>query len=723
MKKLFFSILIFIALPLFSVYAQDKQLTINEAIIGQWRQLSPADITGLKWQGSTNYYAWVENFRSLKQGSISGDDKTLFTLTELNDALAQKNIEPMRGIPYWDYAWVSDNHIRLNTASHFITFDVNAKKVDVTIELPKKAENTVFCKENKMLAFTQDNNLLIASADGKIVDVTKKTDKNIVSGQSVSRSEFGIDGGIFWSPKGNALAFFQKDESNVSDYPLVDYMPRVAEPSPTKYPMAGEKSEHVTLGVYNIASGKVFFIENEKESEKYLTNISWSPDEKFIYIAVLNRGQDHMKFNKYDAKSGKFVQTLFEEKHAKYVEPEHKAIFINDNSNEFLWQSERDGYNHLYLYDTDGKMKRQLTEGQWVVTNVLGFDAKGKYVFIESTEVSPIERHIYKVEIKQGKRTKITQEAGTHSVQLSNDKKFAIDKYSDTKTPNNIVITKLKKNKTVKSLLKADNPLVDYDLGEAKIGTIKSADGKTDLYYRLITPTNFNPKKKYPAVIYVYGGPHTQLINNQWLGGVRLWQQYMAQQGYVMLTVDNRGSANRGFEFENVIHRKCGEAEMEDQMEGVKLLENLGYVDMDKIGVHGWSYGGYMTISLLTKYPDIFKVAVAGGPVIDWKYYEIMYGERYMDTPQENPEGYSATSLLSDEKVKNIGKNQLLIVHGGIDPTVVMQHSMSFVRKCVENNQLIDFFVYPTHEHNVRGRDRVHLMDKVSKYFDYYLKR
>jgi dipeptidyl-peptidase-4 len=250
------------------------------------------------------------------------------------------------------------------------------------------------------------------------------------------------------------------------------------------------------------------------------------------------------------------------------------------------------------------------------------------------------------------------------------------------------------------------------------ISTIKAADGVTDLYYRLIKPNNFDPKKKYPAIIYVYGGPHAQLVNNRWLGGARMWQYYMAQKGYVMLTVDNRGSANRGLKFENVIHRQLGVNESADQMKGVELLKNLGYVDSERIGVHGWSFGGFLTTSLMLKKTDVFKVGVAGGPVIDWKYYEVMYGERYMDTPLENPKGYRESNLKN--YVPNL-KGKLLIIHGASDNTVVWQNSLSFVHECVKQDVLLDYFVYPRHEHNVRGIDRVHLMRKITQYFDDFL--
>ena len=251
------------------------------------------------------------------------------------------------------------------------------------------------------------------------------------------------------------------------------------------------------------------------------------------------------------------------------------------------------------------------------------------------------------------------------------------------------------------------------------MGTIKAEDGVTDLYYRLIKPVDFDPAKKYPTVVYVYGGPHAQVVNNTWLGGARGWEIYMASKGYVMFSVDNRGSENRGLNFEQVTFRQLGVTEAKDQIKGVEFLKSLSFVDANRIGVHGWSFGGFMTTNLMLRYPDVFKVGVAGGPVIDWSYYEVMYGERYMDTPESNPEGYKESNMRL--KAGNL-KGHLLVIHGGVDPTCVPQHTYSFMKACVEAGKYPDLFIYPGHEHGVVGKDRVHLSNKMTQYFDEFLK-
>ncbi len=698
------------------IQAQDKELTIKDAVIGQWTNLYPEYIKQLKWKGNDGAYTFVEEDRIYESNISTKNNNELIFIKNLSTVLEKNDLEPILYFP--SHKWIDNDILHLELNNHIVYYNVNKKKIEFLFKYNEKAENNDFCAESKKLAYTIDNNLYLAHENGKVSPISQDKDKGIVTGQTVHRNEFGISKGTFWSPNGNYLAFYRKDETMVIDYPLVDITKREAEVVNTKYPMAGMKSEEVTLGIYNISDGKIIFLKTGEPKEQYLTNIAWGPEEKYIYIAVLNREQNHLKFNKYAVLTGELVKTLFEEKHPKYVEPEHPALFLPNKNDMFIWQSERDNWDHIYLYNTNGEMLKQLTKGNWVVTSVLGFDNTGENLFFMSTKDSPIENNAYKTNIETGDITKLTDVDGTHNVRLSPKKNYLIDIYSNLETPKEFKIID-KDGKLLKTLLSSKNPLAEYKLGNMTIKTIKSIDGKTDLYYRLITPPNFDKNKKYPVIIYVYGGPHAQLITNSWLGGVGMWQYYMAQMGYVMLTIDNRGSKNRGLKFENIIHRKTGVAEMEDQMKGVELLENLGYVDMNKIGIYGWSYGGFMTTSLMIHHNDIFKVGVAGGPVMDWKYYEIMYGERYMDTPDENHDGYE-NSRLTNKTDKLKGK--LLLIHGYIDGTVVPQHSLDFINNCISNNVQVDYFLYPREKHNVGYKYRIHLMQKVTNYFEDYLK-
>lgn len=711
MKKSFL-LSICLTISFLSVYSQQRILTIDEAAIGQYRKFYPKNLQQLQWRSNSETFTFNKN-GSLFEGNLKDSSKKeILNSSEILKAFKDKNLESPN--PYSDFSWVNKNLLKIETTENIILLDVNSKKIEQYVKLDSLTENIDFCKESKMLAYTKSNNLYVSDMLSKEKAVSTEKNTGIVFGKSVHREEFGIVKGTFWSNAGKKLAFYRMDQTMVTEYPLVDIEPRIAEVKNIRYPMAGMQSHIVTVGVYSVESDKTIYLKTGEPNVQYLTNISWSSDDKYIFIAVLNSQQNHMKFNQYDANTGDFIKTLFEEKNDKYVEPLNPAVFLKKSPGKFIWQSQRDGYNHLYLYDINGKLIKQITKGEWVVTDFLGFDENESVAYYISTEKSPLERNVYSVNLENGKTICITPDKGYHTAMFCSSGKYLIDQFSSTELPNvyNIIDANGKK---IREILNAPDPLKDILMPEMKMFTIKAADGKTDLYGRLIKPLNFDASKKYPAILYVYGGPHAQMVENSWLGGAPLWDYYMAQKGYVVITVDNRGSANRGFEFESVIHRNVGYNEALDQMETVKYLKNLGYVDEKRIGVHGWSYGGFMTINLMTTFPDVFKTGVAGGPVIDWKYYEVMYGERYMDTPQENPDGYEKSSLLN--KAKDL-KGNLLIIHGYIDNTVVLQHSLSFVQKCIENEILVDYFLYPEHEHNVRGMDRIHLLKKITKYFD-----
>ena len=552
---------------------------------------------------------------------------------------------------------------------------------------------------------------------------------NVVLGESVHRNEFGINGGLFWSPKASRLAFYRMDQSMVVDYPLVNTKAREAEPKPIKYPMAGMQSHWVTVGVWDAASEKLVYLNTARdttvhEREMYLTNIAWSPDEKYVFIAKVNREQNHMWLEQYDAATGDFMKVLFEETNPRYVEPCEPMIFT-PKGDQFLWYSMRDGYKHLYLYNLDGSLVKQITRGEYEVEGFIQFDKKGENIFIYANKNNLDGRDAYRVNLKNGTMeclTNYNSAEGTHTVVINDEGTRMVDYFSAVDNPgevNYVININKPANHSDYNIYRAENPLKDYAMPGVELGTIKAADGKTDLYYRLITPPNMEKGKKYPTLVYVYGGPHSQLVTDSWLGGGNLYFMFLAQQGYVVFTVDNRGTDNRGFEFESCTHRHLGEIEMADQMEGVKFLKSLPYVDENRMGVEGWSFGGFMTITMKLAHPEVFKVGCAGGPVIDWKWYEIMYGERYMDTPQENPEGYEANSLLN--KAQNL-QGRLLVIQGAEDNTVVPQHSTEFIERCINNFKQVDYFMYPHHEHNVQGRERLHLYQKMFQYYEDYLK-
>jgi dipeptidyl-peptidase-4 len=694
-----------------SSFAQtEKNISIEDAIIGRNTYFKPESPQSLTWRDNDHYVKVVND--TLFQFAIPKGKEILLTLTEIQKAALETDGLSFSGFPSFEF--IGQNDICLRATKKFAVFNLVEKKIIRQLAIPEHAENLELLNKNLTLAFTKGQNLFVVNENGE-KQITFDNAPGIVNGQYVHRREFGIVKGIFLSPEGNYLAFYRKDESMVKDYPLVDFMARQAEHTPVKYPMAGMASHQVTVGIYNLKTGKTTFLQSGKPDEHYLTNISWSPDEKFIYMAELNRGQDHMQMNKYEVSSGKKTKTLFEEKSKTYVEPQFPIVFHEKNQEQFFYRSRKDGWFHLYLYGTNGKEIKQLTKGDWEVTDFYGADSH--YVYFQATKESPIERHIYKADISTGEVSRLDEAEGTHQANFSPDKKYFTDNWEAFDVPNTTDLFS-SKGKKIEEIHTANDPAANLAFGKNEIFTIKAADNKTDLFCRMILPTAFDPSKKYPAIIYVYGGPHAQLINNTWHNDVRWWEYYMASHGYILFTVDNRGSANRGQAFEDVTFRHLGIAETADQMKGVDYLKSLPFVDAERLGIHGWSYGGFMSLNLMLRHPETFKVGVAGGPVVDWSMYEVMYGERYMDMPQENTEGYEETNM--ENHVENL-QGKLMLIHGAQDETVVMQHSMKFLRKCIEDNKQVDFFTYPTHPHNVRGKDRVHLMDKVSQYFFDYL--
>ncbi len=712
--RMHFTVLILLAQIIFyHLTAQEQSLSLVNAVLGRSKEFNPENLTSLQWRSKMESYSWIKDNTILSQNAGNDATESLLNLDDVNKVLVKAGFKPLS--KFQNIKWISGNQLLLNDEEHWFEFNVKDKSLDFLVKTPEKSENADFSSEAKAIAYTLENNVYIRDSTGNQIAVSHDENRNFVNGKTVSRNEFGIKKGIFWSPRGNFMAFYRKDESRVADYPILNIDTRIETVHLSKYPMAGMPSERVSLGVYNLKQKSLMYLENDSASDKYLTCISWSPDEKYIYMAVLNRAQNHMWLNKYDALTGQKIKTLFEEENPKYFEPTAELEFTDNN--HFIWTSQRDGFRHLYLYDTEGKLQLQLTKGNWVVTEFLGFDSGRKNAYFISTISSPLDRQLCRSNLSNGEIQVISNGSGLHAGKVSYSGKYLIDECSSIAKAREICLLQ-SSGKKIKTLLTAPDPLKDYKLPSMEIFTIKSSDAKTDLYCRMIKPLNFDPSKNYPVIIYVYGGPHAQLINNGWLGGASLWDYYMAQKGYIVFTLDNRGSDFRGLEFENVTFRQLGKEEMKDQLQGVEYLKKQPWVDISRMGVFGWSYGGFMTLSLMLNFPEVFRVAVAGGPVTDWKYYEVMYGERYMDTPEENPAGYEQSSVLN--KVGQL-KGQVLLIHGTIDSTVVWQQSLRFIEECVKNGKQVDYFVYPGHEHNVRGADRVHLMGKVSKYFDDFL--
>ncbi len=706
MKKLFLISFLFLFTGLSLVLAQKKELKLEDYLN---KDIYPERVNNLQWVTGENAVSYIENNKLVLHDVKKDIADTILSVDDLS-----KNTELSELKRFPQISWESNDLFTFTLKNKIFRFSVSGKKAELLNQYDENAEKTDIHSSTQNVAYTIGQNLFV-SVDGEKIQVTNDSVEGIVNGAAVHRREFGISKGTFWSNSGRYLAYYHMDESMVTNYPLVNTSARVADVENTRYPMAGMISHQVRVAVFDTDSKTTVYLDTQGEKDAYLTNITWGPEDKYIYVAELNRDQNHMHLNQFDAKTGDFKKTLFEEQNERYVEPENPLYFIPGKENEFLWFSERDGFQHLYHYNTNGELIKQLTSGEWLVQGIVDFVRDGKEVIIYATKNSPLNHDVFKVQIKNGKISQVFEEEGTHYVKVNQDGDF-IDTYTSLDMGRKYSVIS-RKGRTMLTLLTDQDPMADYNLGEIEVSSLKAEDG-TELYYRLIKPADFDPSEKYPVFVYVYGGPHAQLVSNSYQGGAGLFLNYMASQGYVVFTLDNRGSADRGFEFESIIHRNLGDIEVQDQMEGVKFLKSLNYVDTTRIGVDGWSYGGFMTISMKLDYPETFKVACAGGPVIDWKYYEVMYGERYMDTPQDNPEGYEKSSLLN--KVDQL-EGRLMIIHGTNDPTVVWQNSQQFVKQCVEQGKLLDYFIYPGHGHNVRGKDRVHLFKKIEQYFKTHL--
>ena len=708
-------------LPL-EMKAQNKLFTLEDLNFGgtNYHNMQPENLF-LTWWGDQLVRTEVEACYTID--AKTGKEKLLFTLDDIN-RWADSNEEENRYVrhltnatfPYPDQPLVA-----VGNKKAFILVDFKAHHIVWQDSISGQEAND-WNPVSRATAYVENHQLFVVDGEGRKHQLSTDGSRSVVYGSAVHRNEFGIHKGTFWSPDGQRLAFYRMNQSMVTDYPQVDIFPRSASHEPDKYPMAGMTSHLVTVGVYDLKTGNTVYLQTGDPTDRYFTNISWSPDAKTIYMFELNRGQNDCRLVSYDAVTGEKIAELYRETSEKYVEPMHPIQFLPWDDTKFVMQSQKDGYNHLYLFDQSGKELTQITKGKWVVMELIGFNTKQKSIIIKANANHPLCHNLYAVDVKTGRMTALDNGEGVHNGKLSVSGTLICDTYTAPDVPRNIDVVRVSSGKnagkTVRLLTAAD-PWKDYQQPIFENGTLKAADGKTDLYYRMVKPHDFDATKKYPTVVYVYGGPHANNVQASWHWYSRTWETYMAQKGYIVFILDNRGSQHRGRDFEQATFHQLGQVEMQDQMKGVEYLRTLPYVDMNRLGVHGWSFGGFMTISLMTNYPDVFKVGVAGGPVIDWKWYEVMYGERYMGTPQNNPEGYEKTSLIN--KAKNL-KGKLQIITGYNDNTVVPQHCLSFLDACIKAGTQPDFFAYPGEEHNMRGHASVHLHERITQYFEDYLK-
>ena len=697
--------------------AQTRNLSLRE-VTTDVKQVSPKKLEQLSWLPKTTEFSFIcpEQSDCLQIQDAAGIKKSKkLCLEEINLVMMESGFGFLSSFP--SFQWTGPNSFLFWQKQQLLAYDLERKQISLVNELPEKAENIDYRKEHpEKIAYSMGNDLYVSYHGTQVQISDAGREIGVSYGKVVHRHEFGIKKGTFWSPNSRFLAYYRNDESDVYDFPNIDYEELPAAYKPFKYPMAGQSNERVSIGVYDLETKRTIYLSTGDKIDQYLAGIKFSPDESRIYVSILNRKQTHLQLVAFNPKDGKKLAQILEESNTKYVEPEVGPLFMKEQSNSFIWLSRNNGYRHLFRVNVaDGSMD-QLTQGEWEVNSFDGFSHCGHKIYFHGRKESPLERHFYAMDIGTKKITKLTQEKGLHLVNLSSDDSFLLDSFENPKTPRQVDLLDLRQNKRSK-VYTAENPLARFELGETEIITL-SKEKDLNLYARMIKPPGFQAEKKYPVLVYVYGGPHVQLVDESWLNGASLWLHYMAQKGYLIFTVDNRGSYNRGLAFEQVSHGELGKVELEDQLYGVEYLKNLPFVDQDRMGVFGWSFGGFMASTLMLKSPDVFKAGVAGGAVIDWSLYEIMYTERYMGTPESNPEGFDASNLLN--YVDQL-QGKLLLVHGSNDPVVVWQHSLAFTKKAAELGVELDYYPYVGHGHGVLGEDKFHLYQKISAYFDLHL--
>lgn len=680
-------------------FSQKKKLTLEESLTNPAFAMPIRQLHGFSDQSYGEVISTAKGDAFVKVAK-SKTDTLLFASSWMP---GKKNFPALQ--------WKEESKVYALWGNELSLYDLKIKKKDTLCFIPQEAENQDIEPKTLAVAYTIGNNLFVKKRLAEYV-VSNENDPNVVCGQAVHRNEYGITKGTFWSPEGNKLAYYRMDQSMVTDYPIVEMGEKPAKVRNIKYPMAGQASHEVKIGIFDLKTNTKRMLEISGPADQYLSGITWTPDEKYLTVTILNRATNHLKLNVYDA-SGIFVKTLLEEKSDKYLDPQEGPFFVNP-ALDFVWQSERNGFNHLYLYDFTGKLKKQLSDGNEEVTRILGLDEKKQRLVFVQTGALGMDRMVKSAPLGSGKVKNLSATRGMHNPFFCDGNKQILDVWSNLSSPKNLDMIDLHTGQST-SLKNwpGKAPILDYEIGTIDTLSIQGPSGEM-LHARLIKPSNFEPKKKYPVVVYLYGGPHAQMVTNSWLAGASTYMLAWAEEGFLVFTLDNRGSEDRGTKFEQAHHRQLGTPEMEDQLAGVNYLKSLPYVDGTRLGIHGWSYGGFMTSTMMCRAPGIFKVGIAGAPVIDWSLYEIMYGERYMDTPAENPAGFE-TSNVANHASKLKGK--FMLIHGTSDDVVVWQHTQTFLKKAIEAGVPVDYFIYPGHAHGIGGKDRLHLMDKMTQYF------
>ncbi|MBI5851408.1 MAG: S9 family peptidase [Planctomycetes bacterium] len=621
------------------------------------------------------------------------------------------------------FSFLEADRVRVETEDGVWAWRFGTVKAERLLPPLPRATAAAIAPGDVAVAGIVDADLKVLDAAGREQRVTwDGKDQELEYGGAAHRAEFGIHGGLFWDRDGNQLAFYREDMKEIAPYPYADYRGLDVAPRHGRYPMAGRTHSRVQVGIFDRRDGSLRWLMRDGDPDVYWTNVTWAPDGKSICVALVTRDQQRCDLVEFDAATGSPLRTLLTETDEQWVEPEHGPIFLPDGTG-FLWFSARNGHRQLWRHARDGAPQWRETEGNFDFREFLGFTDDGAFAHAMASGPNPRENHLVQIRLGRPqpmialnalpKQTILTQWArGWHECEAREDG-VVIDRWSNLQSPGMVSLLTPGGGRWIVGA--APDPLVRYQIGRSEFFTVETADGAM-LHGHAILPPFPDRLRKSPVLLYVYGGPKAQLVRDVWGGGASLWLQYMASRGYVVLRCDGRGSPWRGIEFEQEVHRHLGEIEVFDQLSALDTaLKLFPFADKDRVGVHGWSYGGYMTLRLMTLAPQQFVCGVAGAPVTDWRQYETGYTERYMDLPAENEDGYEASSVLPF--AENL-RGRLLLVQGTDDRTVMWSQSMAFLQRCVEHGKRVDFLPYPMQQHGLGGAARRHFLERMTSWFE-----
>lgn len=726
MKKIFLLSILAIGFSI-SLTAQKNKVSLED--IWEKGTFSPNYVSGFNFLNDGKHYTKqeynsIKSVHQIKKYDLTTGEEvaTVFDGTKLKDfdselkgtfsgySLSAKEDQIL-------LATQSEKIYRHSSRANYYIYDVASKEIKPLSD-DGKQRLAKFNPQGTKVAFVRDNDIFVKDLEnGAEKQITRDGSFNrIINGASdwVYEEEFGDDNAFQWSPDGEKIAFLRFDEAHVKMFSMTMYTGEMyPEAYDFKYPKVGEDNAIVTVHIHDLGAKKTLQVETGEEKDIYFPRIKWTQDANQLCVFRLNRHQNHLELLLADAKTGK-TSLLLEEKNKYYIDIHDDLTFLK-NGKQFVWTSEKSGFNHIYLYDMEGKEVKTLTSGEYDVTRFYGLDEERNMIFYQAAKTNPLERHVYSIDLKKGKEKLLTKGQGQHSGQFSSTFDYFVNNHSAANMPFEFTV-KDHKGKTIRTI--EDNSdlvkkLDKYEISYPEFMTIPTKDATLNAW--MIKPADFDKNKQYPVLMYVYGGPGSQTVSDRWMGANFFWYQHLASKGYIVVSVDNRGTGARGQEFKKMTYQELGKYETIDQIEAAKYLGNQSYIDASRIGIFGWSYGGYMSSLCLFKGNDYFKAAIAVAPVTNWKWYDTIYTERYMRTRKENEKGYEQNSPINF--VDLYKKGSYLLVHGVADDNVHFQHTAEMANALIRNKKQFDTYFYPNRNHGIYGGNaRIHLYTKMTNF-------